>query len=90
MRPRATPGVTDGEAMSDPMSERNTTNWLLLWIALMVFNKFYPYTARTYGYIALAGLAIWWVYFFVRQRWRDEAERKKERAEIDRNTDGTS
>jgi hypothetical protein len=40
------------------MNELRTTNWLLLWIGLMVFNKFYPETAKTYWYYGIAALAI--------------------------------
>jgi hypothetical protein len=69
--------------MSDPMRDPRTTNWLLLWIGLMMFNKFYPDTSRTYWYFALAALAVWAVYSFVKTWRRDEAERKKERAEIE-------
>ncbi len=67
------------------MNDLRTTNWLLLCIALLLFNKFYPDTARTDWYIALGGLAIWAVFTFIKTWRRDEAERKQERKEIDRN-----
>ena len=60
------------------MNELRTTNWLLLWIALMVFNKFYPDTARDYWYLAIGIGAIWAVYTLIKSWRRDNAERKGE------------
>ena len=67
------------------MNELRTTNWLLLWIGLMVFNKFYPDTAKEYTYIALGVGAIWAVYSFIKTWRRDNAERKEEAKEIYKN-----
>jgi hypothetical protein len=66
------------------MNELRTTNWLLLWIALMVFNKFYPDTARDYWYIAIGIMAFWAIYTFVKTSRRDNAERKEEQKEINK------
>lgn len=67
------------------MNELRTTNLLLLWIGLMVFNKFYPDTARDYTYLVLAVGAIWGVYSFIKTWRRDNAERKEELKEINKN-----
>jgi hypothetical protein len=69
------------------MNELRATNWLLLCIGLMVFNKFYPNTAKEYSYVVLGIGAIWVVYTLIKTWRRDEAERKQERKEQDKNSE---
>jgi hypothetical protein len=64
------------------MNDLRVTNWLLLWIALMVFNKFYPDTARDYWYLAFGIWIVWIIYTSVKSWKRDRAERQQEQAQL--------
>jgi hypothetical protein len=67
------------------MNELRATNWILLWIALMIFNKFYPDTARTYWYFGIAIAVIYWSYSAWKTWTRDQAEREQEQKELKKN-----